>query len=172
MGAKEDGCVERTVPCLALFGSNANGKTNLLRAWKNQWDVPVGGLLIDTLTYSFWKYRNESFTYHDWLARDFLECLSNADDQQSCWYAVGTPLSRKIRDKGGTRRTAARGGRRVPRITFLPRRVGICAAEVIHKCTGTFLCNYSGKGVPTFRFWGTPKSKSGYPQMDFGVPQN
>ena len=29
---KEDGCVERLVPCLALFGANANGKTNLLRA--------------------------------------------------------------------------------------------------------------------------------------------
>ena len=29
---KEDGCAERLVPCLALFGANANGKTNLLRA--------------------------------------------------------------------------------------------------------------------------------------------
>lgn len=29
---KENGCKERLVPCLALFGSNANGKTNLLRA--------------------------------------------------------------------------------------------------------------------------------------------
>ncbi len=29
---KEEGCDERTVPCLALFGSNANGKSNLLRA--------------------------------------------------------------------------------------------------------------------------------------------
>lgn len=28
----EEGCRERLVPCLALFGSNANGKTNLLRA--------------------------------------------------------------------------------------------------------------------------------------------
>ena len=29
---KEDGGAERLVPCLALFGANANGKTNLLRA--------------------------------------------------------------------------------------------------------------------------------------------
>ena len=28
----EKGCKERIVPCLALFGSNANGKTNILRA--------------------------------------------------------------------------------------------------------------------------------------------
>ncbi len=28
----EKGCAERFVPCLALFGSNANGKTNLLQA--------------------------------------------------------------------------------------------------------------------------------------------
>lgn len=29
---KTDGCTERIVPCLALFGANAYGKTNLLRA--------------------------------------------------------------------------------------------------------------------------------------------
>ena len=28
----EKGCKERIVPCLALFGSNANGKTNILKA--------------------------------------------------------------------------------------------------------------------------------------------
>lgn len=28
----ENGCKDRIVPCLALFGSNANGKTNILRA--------------------------------------------------------------------------------------------------------------------------------------------
>ena len=65
----------------------------MVRAWKDTWNVPMGGLLIDTLAYRFlidWKYRNNSFTYYDWLTRDFFEYLSKVDDQQSYWYAIGS----------------------------------------------------------------------------------
>ena len=51
----------------------------MARAWKDQWDVPIGGLLIDTLAYSFlkdWEYNDKSFLYYDWMTRDFFKYLS------------------------------------------------------------------------------------------------
>jgi len=85
------------IETIRVIDINANNNLRrlcrMVRAWKEQWDVSMGGLLIDTLAYKFlkdWKYRNESFTYYDWLTRDFFEYLSNVDDQQSYWYAVGS----------------------------------------------------------------------------------
>ena len=65
----------------------------MVRAWKEQWNVPMGGLLIDTLAYNFlkdWKHRDKSFMCYDRLTRDFFDYLSKVDDQQSYWYAVGS----------------------------------------------------------------------------------
>lgn len=73
--------------------SNLRRLCRMVRAWKDQWNVPMGGLLIDTLVYRFlvaWKYKGYSFTYYDWLTRDFFDYLSKVDDQQSYWYAVGS----------------------------------------------------------------------------------
>lgn len=88
---------------------NMDAKTNknlrrlcrMIRAWKDQWDVPMGGLLIDTLAYNFlkdWPWREKSFLYYDWLTRDFFEYLSKVNDQQSYWYAVGS--NQQIQTKG------------------------------------------------------------------------
>lgn len=36
----------------------------MMRAWKNHWSVPIGGLLVDTLAYQFidtWQYKDKSF---------------------------------------------------------------------------------------------------------------
>lgn len=65
----------------------------MIRAWKDQCGVPMGGLLIDTLAYDFirdWSYRDKSFMWYDWLTRDFFEYLSNINDKQSYWYAAGS----------------------------------------------------------------------------------
>ncbi|MFC1802111.1 nucleotidyltransferase [Patescibacteria group bacterium] len=65
----------------------------MVRVWKDYWDVPMGGLLIDTLAYNFlkdWKYRDKSYTYHDWMIRDFLKYLKNQDKNKSFWLAVGS----------------------------------------------------------------------------------
>jgi hypothetical protein len=65
----------------------------MLRAWKDTWDVPMGGLLIDTLAYQFmksWKYRNESFLYYDWMTRDVFEFLKNQDAKKLYWLALGS----------------------------------------------------------------------------------
>lgn len=73
--------------------NNLRRLCRMIRAWKDKWNVPMGGLLIDTMAYRFlidWKYKVNSFAYYDWLTRDFFEYLSKVDDQQSYWYAVGS----------------------------------------------------------------------------------
>lgn len=65
----------------------------MARAWKDCWSVPIGGLLIDTLAYSFlsqWTYSDKSYTYYDWMTRDFFEYLKNQDPKKNYWLAVGS----------------------------------------------------------------------------------
>lgn len=48
----------------------------MMRAWKRKWDVPIGGLLLDTLAYQFidtWQYKDKSFLYYDYMCRDFFQ---------------------------------------------------------------------------------------------------
>ena len=62
----------------------------MMRSWKSEWDVPMGGLLIDTLAYQFinnWKYKDKSFAYYDWMCRDFFDCMANQDEDQEHWLA-------------------------------------------------------------------------------------
>lgn len=72
---------------------NLKNLCRMARAWKDKWDVPMGGLLIDTLAYQFlktWSYRNNSFLYYDWMTRDFFEYLKNQDENKTYWLAVGS----------------------------------------------------------------------------------
>jgi len=65
----------------------------MVRAWKEQNNVLLGGLLIDTLAYRFlkdWEYRDKTTVYYDWMTRDFFDYLSSIDDSQSYWCAVGS----------------------------------------------------------------------------------
>ena len=65
----------------------------MMRAWKREWSVPIGGLLIDTLAYQFiasWAYRDKSFFYYDFLARDFFEFMKNQSRTQEFWRAPGS----------------------------------------------------------------------------------
>lgn len=65
----------------------------MMRAWKREWDVPIPGILIDTLTYQFiadWKYRDKSYTYYDWMSRDFFEYMADQDRTQTFWRAPGS----------------------------------------------------------------------------------
>ena len=52
--------------------------SNDARAWKSEWGVPIGGLLlIDTLAYQFIDglgiTKTESFVYYDFMNRDFFQ---------------------------------------------------------------------------------------------------
>lgn len=63
------------------------------RAWKNQWNVPIGGLLIDTLAYQFignYQYRDKSYLYYDYLCRDFFKWMADQDENQEWWRAPGS----------------------------------------------------------------------------------
>jgi hypothetical protein len=65
----------------------------MMRAWKSKWDVPIGGLLVDTLAYQFiehYQYRDKSYLYYDWFCRDFFKWMSEQDEKQEYWKAPGS----------------------------------------------------------------------------------
>jgi len=65
----------------------------MTRAWISKWNVPLGGLLADTLAHNFlinYGHRNESYFYYDFFARDFFKYLSEQNSEQYYWYAPGS----------------------------------------------------------------------------------
>ncbi len=81
--------------------SNLKNLCKMTRAWKNKWDAPIGGLLIDTLAHNFienWNYKDKSYFYYDNLSRDFFKYLSEQNKDQNYWFAVGS--NQKILRKG------------------------------------------------------------------------
>ena len=76
--------------------SACNGNLKMLcrmgRAWKGTWDVPIGGLLIDTLAYYFLRdstYKDKGYVYYDWMSRDFFDFVRSRDEKQSYWLSPG-----------------------------------------------------------------------------------
>ncbi len=74
----------------AISGANKTTQSvrrlcKIIRAWKNFHGVNMGGLLIDTLVYNFFKstneYNNKGYKYYDKLCRDFFAFLSNQPNQ-------------------------------------------------------------------------------------------
>lgn len=65
----------------------------MTRAWKNKHGVNMSGMLIDTLAYNFLNttdyYDDKSYTYYDFMVRDFFEYLSN-ESNQSYYLAPGS----------------------------------------------------------------------------------
>ncbi len=65
----------------------------MARSWKHYCNVPIKGLLIDTLAYRFltnWGYRDKSYLYYDWMSRDFFKYLKEQTSNQTTWYAIGS----------------------------------------------------------------------------------
>lgn len=65
----------------------------MMRSWKRQWEVPIGGLLVDTLAYQFiigWNHRDKSYLYYDFMCRDFFEYMASQDLAQEYWKAPGS----------------------------------------------------------------------------------
>ena len=76
-----------------LWNRNLKDLCRMARTWKQKWDVPMGGLLVDTLAYNFLKYsqyKDKSYVYYDWMVRDFFEYLKNQDSAKSYWLAPGS----------------------------------------------------------------------------------
>jgi hypothetical protein len=77
----------------ATCNHNLKRLCKMARAWKDKWDVPIGGLLIDTLAYNFIKdygYKDRSYTYYDWMSRDFFNFLSEQKEDQMYWISPGS----------------------------------------------------------------------------------
>jgi hypothetical protein len=73
----------------------------MARAWKAKWEVPIGGLLVDTLAYQFienWEYRQKSYLYYDWMCRDFFKWMADQNSEQEYWKAPGSGQS--VKGKG------------------------------------------------------------------------
>jgi hypothetical protein len=65
----------------------------MMRSWKREWEVPIGGLLIDTLAYQFienYEHRSKSFLYYDYMCREFFGWMSEQDSEQEFWRAPGS----------------------------------------------------------------------------------
>ncbi len=78
-----------------------NGKikhlAKMMRAWKSTCNVPISGMLLDTLVLNFmdeWEGKESSFSYYGYMVRDFLEYLAGLRKEQLHWYAKGS--NRKI----------------------------------------------------------------------------
>lgn len=74
--------------------SNKNLKTlcRMIRAWNSKHFVLMSGILIDTIAYRFiqdYQYADKSYTYYDWMSRDFFKyLLDNAD--KAYWLKPGS----------------------------------------------------------------------------------
>ena len=65
----------------------------MVRSWREHNNVPMTGMLIDTLAYQFitnWYYKGKSYLYYDFLTRDFFSFLAKQDDKQIYWLAPGS----------------------------------------------------------------------------------
>ena len=83
----------------AIRNKNATCNGNLvplcrmMRSWKRKWDVPIGGLLVDTLAYQFidgWQYKDKSYFYYDYMCRDFFRFMADQDKEKEYWKAPGS----------------------------------------------------------------------------------
>ena len=71
---------------------NLKNLCKMSRAWKDHHNVPIKGLLIDTLAYNFMEeceYRNQSFDYYGLIALQFFHFLSTQSPDQKYWLSPG-----------------------------------------------------------------------------------
>ena len=76
-----------------FYNDNLRRLCRMARVWKEKHNVPIKGLLIDTLAYQFirnWAHRFESYLYYDYMVRDFFLFLYNQDSEKTYWLAPGS----------------------------------------------------------------------------------
>jgi len=75
------------------WNKNLKRLCRMIRVWKDVHNVPMGGLLIDTFAHNFlksWGHNDKSYTYYDWMVRDFFKYLKDQNKEQTYWLAVGS----------------------------------------------------------------------------------
>lgn len=73
--------------------SNLVELARMARAWRDQNNVSMSGMLIDTLAYQFidnWEYKDKSCVYYDWMTRDFFTFLAGQEASKTYWAAPGS----------------------------------------------------------------------------------
>ena len=100
--SNDGGSWKRTNPKPEIAAMRARNKAcngnliplcRMMRAWKDKMNVPIGGLLVDTLAYQFigsWKHRDKSYLYYDYMCRDFFDFMAGQDKTQEFWNAPGS----------------------------------------------------------------------------------
>ncbi len=76
-----------------LWNKNLKRLCRMARAWKHYCNVPIGGLLIDTLAYKFmsnYEHKDKSYLYYDFISRDFFKYLSEQNSEQNYWLSPGS----------------------------------------------------------------------------------
>ena len=69
--------------CNNLTKGNLKRLCKMLREWKDNKNVDISGYAIDTLAYNFikyWLYKENCYTYYDWMTRDFFKFLSEQNE--------------------------------------------------------------------------------------------
>jgi len=91
----------REIEVVEEYNFKYNGKikhlAKMMRAWKATHNVPISGMLIDTLVLNFmevWEGNETTFSYYGDMIGDFLEYLAGLRKGQLHWYAKGS--NRKI----------------------------------------------------------------------------
>lgn len=76
-----------------LYNGKIKHLARMMRAWKNTHEVPLSGILLDTLVLYFmeeWEGNQTSFSYYGNMVQDFLEYLAGRRKEQLHWYAKGS----------------------------------------------------------------------------------
>jgi len=87
----------REIEVINEYNYNYGGKirhlARITRAWKNLHQVPIPGILIDTMVMMFmdeWEGNQGSFAYYGEMVQDFMEYLAGRKKEQLHWYAKGS----------------------------------------------------------------------------------
>ncbi len=85
------------IEAIRIRNTNCNGNLiplcRMIRSWKAKWEVPIGGLLVDTFAFQFiekYEFRDKSYLYYDFICRDFFKWMSEQDEKQDFWKAPGS----------------------------------------------------------------------------------
>ncbi|MEX5258468.1 nucleotide-binding domain-containing protein [Kocuria arenosa] len=85
-----------------LTRGNLRDLCKMARAWKNDHGVAMGGLLIDTLAYNFFRsttaYDDVTTITYDYMVRDFFKFLSEEEDQDH-YAAMGSGQRVKVKKR-------------------------------------------------------------------------
>jgi hypothetical protein len=77
----------------SVTNSNLKRICRMARIWRDFCTVPMSGILIDTLAYQFierYEHRGKSYTYYDYIFRDFFGFMAQQSEQQRYWLAPGS----------------------------------------------------------------------------------